>query len=780
MAIKYLDSKRIRGSSVGGKVGDANWKSTTGNSGIQLGTSAIITGDFTVGMWIKKNNTQTACVFATDDAGAGSGNITLKWHSNSAYAMWLVYDASTHIKAVSDSYHSETGVWRHVTVTGINNSGTLNLTMYVDGVSKGTATDSTPTRSDDNIKTIGNEPTAGDGLIGELDEFFIYNRGLSISEVLSIANGSKKPDDATLNTSSSLRCYLPLDSDYNDTSGQSNNGSESSVGSLDGNGSLVSLESQDDKATLITEGTNSDWTNTTGWTFGSNKHTVNNSTASVTRLTYYDLGANQPDGWVVRFKMAVAGWQNNGSAGQGIHFDIGMVDDATSSTMNNENITGLDSVYMRMASGEWACHSTNGSSTLNYAQFNVFSRPYTATYWVEIRKLSSTQAQVKLWLSSDYTGTVAANSSVMTLSANPDCRYIFARLFYQSVTSDNTIDISEFEYYNSLTTSGTPTYETDFAEPFSNLPENTLFEETDTYKTYWLQSNAWTINDLTRGLTCGGTNGGHKDIIDYVTIATTGNAVDFGNLTVARYDPAAFADATRGVCAGGASGSVLDTIDYVTVATAGNATDFGNMIQQAKHNAGLADATRGCACGGDTGSSRTDAIDYVTIQTTGNATDFGNLLDNMRSAAGLADSTRGIIAGGYTANITRTIRYITIQSTGNATTFGDVSPARQHCAGLADETRGLIGGGEASGYVNTIEYITIQTAADATDFGDLTHVVYVPASFANATRGVWAGGGDSNDAGTNVMGYVTIQTTGNATDFGDLTRSDRYTAGLAA
>ena len=250
--VEYLSGGRIQGSSVApaGKVGNANWKSTTGNSGIQLGTSAIITGDFTVGMWIKKNNTQTACVFATDDAGSGSGNITLKWHSNSAYAMWLVYDASTHIKAVSDSYHSETGVWRHVTVTGINNSGTLSLTMYVDGVSKGTATDSTTTRSDDNIKTIGNEPSAGDGLIGELDEFFIYNRGLSISEVLSIADGSKKPDDATLNTSSSLRCYLPLDSDYNDTSGQSNNGSESSVGSLDGNGSLVSLESQDEKASI--------------------------------------------------------------------------------------------------------------------------------------------------------------------------------------------------------------------------------------------------------------------------------------------------------------------------------------------------------------------------------------------------------------------------------------------------------------------------------------------------------------------------------------------------
>jgi len=35
------------------------------------------------------------------------------------------------------------------------------------------------------------------------------------------------------------------------------------------------------------------------------------------------------------------------------------------------------------------------------------------------------------------------------------------------------------------------------------------------------------------GLFGGGTGG--TDVIDYVTIATTGNATDFGDLTVARY-----------------------------------------------------------------------------------------------------------------------------------------------------------------------------------------------------------------------------------------------------
>ena len=176
MAIKYLDAKRIRGEFKSGKVGAKNWKSTTGNSAIQLGTTALATGDFTVGMWVKRNTTQTACIYATDDAGGASGKITLKWHDDTNYGMWATYDGTTHIKI--GSLGGETGVWRHVALTGINNSGTLTLTLYVDGAvatpsgSGGTSnptTDSTTTRSDNTAKTIGNENTAGDGLIGELD-----------------------------------------------------------------------------------------------------------------------------------------------------------------------------------------------------------------------------------------------------------------------------------------------------------------------------------------------------------------------------------------------------------------------------------------------------------------------------------------------------------------------------------------------------------------------------------------------------------------------------------
>ena len=69
-----------------------------------------------------------------------------------------------------------------------------------------------------------------------------------------------------------------------------------------------------------------------------------------------------------------------------------------------------------------------------------------------------------------------------------------------------------------------------------------------------------------------------SNVIDYVTMATAGNATDFGNLTVARSVPASASNGTRATFGGGNSSSATDdTIDYVTIDTAGNATDFGNL-----------------------------------------------------------------------------------------------------------------------------------------------------------------------------------------------------------
>ena len=82
------------------------------------------------------------------------------------------------------------------------------------------------------------------------------------------------------------------------------------------------------------------------------------------------------------------------------------------------------------------------------------------------------------------------------------------------------------------------------------------------------------------GLWGAGGTPSRQDVIDYVTIATLGNAVDFGNLSSARDGMAGFASPTRGVVAGGEGASpypARDIIEFVTIASTGNASNFGDL-----------------------------------------------------------------------------------------------------------------------------------------------------------------------------------------------------------
>ena len=63
--------------------------------------------------------------------------------------------------------------------------------------------------------------------------------------------------------------------------------------------------------------------------------------------------------------------------------------------------------------------------------------------------------------------------------------------------------------------------------------------------------------------------------IDYIQIATTGNAQDFGDLASTNYHNRTVNNANRGVWVGSQS---ANTIQYVTIATTGNAQDFGDII----------------------------------------------------------------------------------------------------------------------------------------------------------------------------------------------------------
>ena len=64
-----------------------------------------------------------------------------------------------------------------------------------------------------------------------------------------------------------------------------------------------------------------------------------------------------------------------------------------------------------------------------------------------------------------------------------------------------------------------------------------------------------------------------------MTIATTGNATDFGDFNYNTLGSASASSSTRSVTAIGASGgaSGINVMEYVTIASTGNAADFGDL-----------------------------------------------------------------------------------------------------------------------------------------------------------------------------------------------------------
>ena len=72
--------------------------------------------------------------------------------------------------------------------------------------------------------------------------------------------------------------------------------------------------------------------------------------------------------------------------------------------------------------------------------------------------------------------------------------------------------------------------------------------------------------------------------IDYITIDTTGNASDFGDALSGEEGEShdnACSNLVRGEWWGGqnSSGEEMDEIQYITIASTGNATDAGNLNQ---------------------------------------------------------------------------------------------------------------------------------------------------------------------------------------------------------
>jgi len=218
------------------------------------------------------------------------------------------------------------------------------------------------------------------------------------------------------------------------------------------------------------------------------------------------------------------------------------------------------------------------------------------------------------------------------------------------------------------------------------------------------------VSDGTYGLSIGGNGGASNTVlndIEYVTIDNTGNGADFGDLIIGRKGLAGAANATRGIVAGGnGSGSggadYERSIEYITIATPGNALSFGDLLAEPSPNTSnnkgksyhfaVGDSTRIVWASGKTNYNvRTNGMSYAEFDTPGNSVDFGDVTVGRHMGTSVDNSSRGVFMGGSAGSLTQTdngyyvntIDYITIQTPSNATDFGDLQYVTQRGGGAS-------------------------------------------------------------------------------------------------
>ena len=267
---------------------------------------------------------------------------------------------------------------------------------------------------------------------------------------------------------------------------------------------------------------------------------------------------------------------------------------------------------------------------------------------------------------------------------------------------------------------------------------------------------------------------GADQAMEFFNIMTLGTTEFFGMMIESHNIAAGSGSKTRGIIAGGYSapdsGYSQPRIEYITLASQGNGITFGELsASHFRNSGGCSSSTRGLFFGGGHPSYQ-NTIEYVELDTLGNALDFGDQIDSVAWRRCCSSPTRGFSKGGFPFSSSEGINVVTIASKGDAVEFGKLSQNMMAGDGCSNSVRGIFAGGYAPGFYNnikTIQYITLASDGDAINFGDLITGVDSPSAVANQVRGVISGGYIS-PTNTKHMEFITIASTGNAQSFGEL------------
>ena len=191
-------------------------------------------------------------------------------------------------------------------------------------------------------------------------------------------------------------------------------------------------------------------------------------------------------------------------------------------------------------------------------------------------------------------------------------------------------------------------------------------------------------------------SGGAQNTMDFWTYETLGNAVDFGDLVAGKRFSYSANSPTRGVLSGGdfTNPSVGDEINqFITIASTGNAQTFGDLssvLQYGGGNGACSNSVKGMfGGGGKKGTNYRTDVETIIIATTGESSKFGDLTLGRDYSGSTANATRGVWGGGYSPSYVNTIDYLNIATGGTAVDFGDRTVAGSYVSACSNGHGGL-------------------------------------------------------------------------------------------
>jgi len=489
MTIKYLDAKRIRGvkgeesstmgtsgdvTEVGGvtlnstyKVFGSNSIDLDGTDNAYLNMDGVLNAMSTTGTvsyWVR-NGDGTAGYFLTFNRSDNSGGSSAITYMHSEHHVHLSKMDTTlnignsiqwQVRSPADSWSSSDRGWHHVVLT---QDGTA-VKFYFDGTEQTSftiTTDKSKWISDltsrDNVR-FGVKNVYAQGNVGEftgqVDDIAIWDRAITAAEVTTLYGGgqaSGTPVTALGISRTGLKAYW-------------------SCNSLDGTTLPNEAASiAEDKATLVT--------------------------ASITDEKFVNPDANTALQW----EQGVAAYKVEGNKILAGHTLIGKtISEISGYYFSKSGITFTETVSAHL-------FNSNGTKKGSFGTINVNDTHREANQGLhdtaEIESHGGLVSGSAVVAEGDIIGFM--NDWALDSGTSEWCSM-------GKKESDSALTDTHYQQLATFVWTGsalTPTLTDDKSiqcqvktAASSDLPENTLFEETDSYKTYWLQSNAWKLPEF--------------------------------------------------------------------------------------------------------------------------------------------------------------------------------------------------------------------------------------------------------------------------------------------